>query len=326
MSFFRHLKALMWKNTLLWKRRWISSLCEVLFPVFMVLMLVGIRQAVSNTDFSEGQRLKEGRGYGPISSISPTPSPFFADISSSFFEGDPSYDTFNPIAYGGYNYTIVGEDRTAVAEFQISLQPYLDLYKQIYKVDLKFTDDLKTEEELFEFVRANDYQRNSNREALLFSIGLPPKPEEDPYNYAIYMSANFPNHIPNTNFNEIFTRPLISEFESYTKNGFLTLQSIVANHIVKKELNGEAKIEVFMSMGSIKKFTRDEFMENIGPTLALFILLIFIAPQFRLVGFITQEKASKAREGMKIMGLNDSPYWISWFIYYFFVCLVISII
>lgn len=292
----------------------------------MVLVLIGIRQAVSNTNFSEGQRLKEGRGYGPVSSFFPALSTFFTDIESSIFDNEFAYDRFNPITFGGYNYTIVGEDRQAVAEFRNSLQPYLDLYNQTFLVELKFTDNLETEEELFEFIRGNDYQRNSNREALLFSIGLPPNPEIDPYNYTIYMSANFPNHIPNTNFNEIFTRPLISEFESYTKNGFLTLQSIVANHIVKKNLGDEAKIEVFMSMGSINKFTRDEFMENIGPTLALFILLIFIAPQFRLVGFITQEKASKAREGMKIMGLNDSPYWISWFIYYFFVCLVISII
>ena len=29
---------------------------------------------------------------------------------------------------------------------------------------------------------------------------------------------------------------------------------------------------------------------------------------------------------MKIMGLRDTPYWISWFIYYFIICTIISLI
>jgi ATP-binding cassette subfamily A (ABC1) protein 3 len=292
----------------------------------MVSLLILIRQLVTNTDFAEGPRLMEGRGYGPVSSLLPIPSPFFTDIYTNIYESDPPLFPFNSLTLAGYNYTIVGEDRAAVDAFRLTMQPYLDVYAQFTNYTLNFTDNLLTEDDLFDFVRANNYQKDSNRDALLFAIGLPTDPENNPYDYSVYMSANNPDHIPNTNLNSLFSRPLTAEFDSYSRNGFLTLQSVIADHIVTQGLGDAAKIEVFMSMGGIDKFTRDEFMESIGPTLALFILLIFIAPMFRLVGFITQEKASKAREGMKIMGLSDSPYWISWFIYYFSVCLVISIL
>jgi ATP-binding cassette subfamily A (ABC1) protein 3 len=291
----------------------------------MVALLILIRQLVKNTDFEAGPRLKEGRGYGPVSSIFP-PSPFFTDIGTSIYENDPPFTAFNSLTLAGYNYTIVGENRVAVDALKLTMQPYLELYAQFTNYTLNFTDNLLTEDDLFDVIRGNDYQRDSNRDALLFAIGLPTDPINNPYDYSIYMSANNPDHIPNTNFNPLFSRPLTTEFDSYSENGFLTLQSVIADHIVSQGLGDTAKIEVFMSMGGIDKFTRDEFMESIGPTLSLFILLIFIAPMFRLVGFITQEKASKAREGMKIMGLSDSPYWISWFIYYFSVCLVISIL
>lgn len=44
-----------------------------------------------------------------------------------------------------------------------------------------------------------------------------------------------------------------------------------------------------------------------------------------MISFVVDEKASRAREGMKIMGLRDTPYWLSWFLYYFIIATVISL-
>lgn len=45
-------------------------------------------------------------------------------------------------------------------------------------------------------------------------------------------------------------------------------------------------------------------------------MIIMLIPFYYLVSKIASEKESKAREGMKMMGLNDSTYYISWFIVY----------
>lgn len=45
-----------------------------------------------------------------------------------------------------------------------------------------------------------------------------------------------------------------------------------------------------------------------------FYMIVMLIPFFYLVGKIASEKESKAREGMKMMGLEDGSYYISWFI------------
>lgn len=39
-------------------------------------------------------------------------------------------------------------------------------------------------------------------------------------------------------------------------------------------------------------------------------------PVFNTVFFIVKEKEQRAKESMRMMGLTDTPYWLSWFCYY----------
>jgi hypothetical protein len=51
---------------------------------------------------------------------------------------------------------------------------------------------------------------------------------------------------------------------------------------------------------------------NIFP---FFFMCIFLLPLFYMVTKLSEEKESKAREGMKMMGLNDKSYFAAWFIF-----------
>jgi hypothetical protein len=46
-----------------------------------------------------------------------------------------------------------------------------------------------------------------------------------------------------------------------------------------------------------------------------FYMCIFLLPLFYMVTKLSEEKESKAREGMKMMGLNDKSYFAAWFIF-----------
>ena len=46
------------------------------------------------------------------------------------------------------------------------------------------------------------------------------------------------------------------------------------------------------------------------------ILLLYVLPIYNLVFFIVKEKEHKAKESMRMMGLGDLPYWLSWLTYY----------
>jgi len=41
-----------------------------------------------------------------------------------------------------------------------------------------------------------------------------------------------------------------------------------------------------------------------------------LVPVSRLISRISSEKETKIRESMKMMGLTDTPWWLSWIIMY----------
>lgn len=49
-------------------------------------------------------------------------------------------------------------------------------------------------------------------------------------------------------------------------------------------------------------------------------------PFFYITSKISSEKESKSKEGMKMMGLNDSTYYLAWFILFSLISFVTSII
>jgi len=60
--------------------------------------------------------------------------------------------------------------------------------------------------------------------------------------------------------------------------------------------------------------------------LPLLMLFMYILPVFFIVSLIVKEKESKARESMRMMGMTDSPYWLSWFAYYTILNTLLSLI
>lgn len=60
--------------------------------------------------------------------------------------------------------------------------------------------------------------------------------------------------------------------------------------------------------------------------LPFFMLLMYILPVYRTLSRILSEKESRARESMKMMGLKDSSYWLSWFTYYTLLVTAISLL
>lgn len=73
-------------------------------------------------------------------------------------------------------------------------------------------------------------------------------------------------------------------------------------------------------------YISDNFSLIMQGMLPFFMLLMYILPVYRLISNIVAEKESKARESMKMMGLTDSSYWLSWFTYYIIVVTIISIL
>ena len=57
-----------------------------------------------------------------------------------------------------------------------------------------------------------------------------------------------------------------------------------------------------------------------------FIMSIYLLPLYYLVTKLAEERESRAREGMKMMGLKDETYFIAWFVFYSAIIIFISLI
>ena len=80
---------------------------------------------------------------------------------------------------------------------------------------------------------------------------------------------------------------------------------------------------VFVPMHGIK-YLDDPFMSNFGGLASFFWFITSLVPVCRMISKVVTEKETKVRESMKMMGLKDTPYWLSWFIMYSLIYLVIA--
>ena len=58
--------------------------------------------------------------------------------------------------------------------------------------------------------------------------------------------------------------------------------------------------------------------------LPLFLLIAYIPPVYNMTFKIVKEKETRAKETMRIMGMTDLPYWLSWLVFYTLINTMVS--
>lgn len=107
------------------------------------------------------------------------------------------------------------------------------------------------------------------------------------------------------------------EYIDYSQSGFTLLQNWVANTILKRNTGkDEASIVTMVVPSRLPPYVIDDFGRLITGVLAFCLFIMYIPPIFRTTYRIVAEKECKVKESMRMMGLRDMPYWLSWYTYY----------
>lgn len=150
----------------------------------------------------------------------------------------------------------------------------------------------------------------------------------DPTVACLYDGCKFTYTIPpTTDYTYDLYKPVASDWVfGYSHSGFLTLQLMVDKYIFSHYNN--AKTEVMASIGLMptQHFKSDTFQYVISSTLGIFYILSFLYPVSRLIRALTLDKELKIKEGMKMMGLTDTIYNLSWLITTFLQFTLIAIL
>jgi len=55
-------------------------------------------------------------------------------------------------------------------------------------------------------------------------------------------------------------------------------------------------------------------------------MFTFLIPLYYITSKLAEEKEGKSREGMKMMGLKDSSYFLSWFVFHLILMIIMALI
>jgi len=106
------------------------------------------------------------------------------------------------------------------------------------------------------------------------------------------------------------------------------LHNLAANVVLKLE-TGETNAKIsFLTAPMPATFDKTDtsFVYVSEGVLPFLLLLIFIPPVYNTVFLIVREKESRAKESMRMMGMRDSSYWLSWYVYYTCITTVIVLL
>jgi len=167
-----------------------------------------------------------------------------------------------------------------------------------------------------------------------FGIEIP-EPVGDKYSYKLIFNNTGPpsrelDDVPDTTRSNVYQYK--SEYVNplyllWKKSGFLVIQNFIDNLILRKETGVatatiDAKVYPIKSPEHVKDTVDVELTGNFGPILVLPMILSFL----RLTSSLLIEKEKKIREGMKIMGMKNTSFYLSWIITYMIILTVISLL
>ena len=109
--------------------------------------------------------------------------------------------------------------------------------------------------------------------------------------------------------------------------GYSMLQNLAANVVLKIESqNEDATISLLAAPMPASSDTSDPFTQVWTLTLPFLLLLIFIPPVYNTVFLLVKEKESRIKESMRMMGMSDKAYWLSWYVYFTIVSTMICLL
>ena len=328
------LNALIKKNLLEMKRNIFSTLCEILFPIILMLLLYWLKTAFDITTYEfdnvEGS-LENFIKSKSISNINDYIN--FTDLSWNGMSILPALLICSP------NY--MGRDaRLKIATIGIPLQIKTQLIEHSlafknftnFTLDLNSFLDFDSEEEMNNYVKSNLYGMHLDYPLICLGIRLEEDKINHKYDYSLHyfensLSDGFQD-VPKSSYliDQFQSGPDMTSYKRYQVSGYPYMMKIISDYIMSQEANNETKINFGIIPMKYKSYKTDPFGTVVGFLGPFFIIVAYMGHLCIYVYRMVLEKETKAKEGMKIMGLTDGIYFLSYFIQYTVISLFDSLI
>ena len=319
------LRALLRKNFIIMKRNFCSFIAEVFFPIILMVLIYGIRKAFKiKYHYFEDEEKND-------SNFLLTRAVKFSDPSNTVISSTLNTSPFLNICNekdGKKARPLIGiiNVPTRIQERITTLASTTD---PLFTVSFKSFESV---EKMRDYIKDGNYGTSDN-ELLCFGISYSKKDKN--YEYGLHyfdtpMEDGYQD-IPdgrgeaNDQFQE---GPDMDSYDFYINNGLNFIQKIIGEYIID-DINNQntvvANIEIGMVAQKYDFFRTDPFGAFVGYIIPIFIVIAYMCPLCLYVLRMVREKETKAKEGMKIMGMSEGIYFLSYFIQYFITNIIYSV-
>ena len=332
------LKALLKKNVTIMLRNCCTFVAEILFPIILMLIIFAIRQAFKvKTHKFEDEETDDDN--------------FFKERSTAYLTvEDYTSSTWNKMTVRPFlkNCYDIQKPRKTIALVNVPTYVKSRIESMRDLSDSTFTDltfkEYESIEKMEDAVKDNSYGLDDDHPLICFGISFTTIEKGSSYKYALHYFDSAQDEgvqdIPDgrSDANDPFQEgPDMEAYEKFVENGYNQIQRIVFDYILKNEENtitGSStgsdepgyKINFGMMAMKYEKYRTDPFGVFVGYIVPFFIVIAYMCPLCLYVLRMVREKETKAKEGMKIMGMSESTYFLSYFIQFFLTNIFYSVV
>ncbi|KAL4488936.1 hypothetical protein ABPG72_005723 [Tetrahymena utriculariae] len=321
-NFSIHLKALMRKNYILWKRNWCCSVFEVFLPVLLVAFFYLIRAKIKIKDIPQYSFLTYAPGQ-TSENVYTELVPDYQQLTNPL-----TGETFQPymkdcLTGSNSDFPSFRNGHVAMIDSSGFLKDVANILSNNYGYQIKYYPDINT---LNNYITSQGYgndvclgiymeqfKNNQYKYRLMFN--------SSDYNYIEIPISSLPSIL------DYYTEQLTQQFLPWRNSGFLQLQTWIDN-IILRSASGDSTQKIYPSITSmtVESHRKDDLADILKGNFSVFVVLPMILGYLRMTYGLLIEKEKKIREGMKIMGMSTASFYISWVLYYFIIFLLTSIL
>lgn len=337
MSAWWQFRALIRKNALTLKRSIFMTLMEIFYPI--ILMLIGylVMNAFSSKEYKWEQEgtideylIDKGNFVALNSSGINTLGVWkYIDVLGETHDIPVRTEYGLPIkpitmiCYNRFTIAFVGfKEETLLWQ---TLTGYINIeaaqlkrqYSYLYFEDI---------ESLNNYITAEDY--GISKPTICFGIYYKKNGDKD-YSASLHYFNDFishgiedvPNNLKDPN-EEMQQGPNMNDILKYSNNGYVQIMNYIANYILKENNGLGAYINYGFAVQKYDSYKYNEFASFAGVYFTFFVVLSYLCPLILYVLKMVVEKESRSKEVMKIMGMGEGTYFLSYFVEFFVVNII----
>ena len=184
-------------------------------------------------------------------------------------------------------------------------------------------------DEINDYVVSDDFGKNGNP-LICFGIHFD---DSEKANHKYKASLHYFNDVILNGFEDVPNNiqpyhdnmqsgPSMKDVQKYADHGYIQIMNIISNYILKKENNEESYINYGFALQKYDSYKYNDFADYAGLYITFFLALSYICPLILFVLKMVVEKESRSKEVMKIMGMGEGTYFLSYFVEYFIINIV----